>query len=64
MRQIKCDKCGKIKKILDSRTSLDNKDKWISGNIHSNSPWEVISFDLCEKCSPKLKDFVKKYLPK
>jgi len=62
MEIIKCDKCKKIKKSKKEKSLSEGG--WISGNIHGGNPWEMISFDLCEKCSEDLIKFVKKYLSK
>jgi len=58
MEIIKCDKC---KKILRPK----GKDKLVektSGMVRTTNSHEWLSFDLCEKCTPKLIKFIKKYL--
>jgi len=62
MKIIKCNKCKKIKKPRKEKSASESG--WISGSILGGNPWEVISFDLCEKCSKKLVKFIKNYLPK
>lgn len=54
----------KIKKSQEGKLSLENKNKWISGSVRGGNPWEMISFDLCEKCASKPLKFIKAYLPK
>ncbi|PIP23417.1 MAG: hypothetical protein COX90_00230 [Candidatus Nealsonbacteria bacterium CG_4_10_14_0_2_um_filter_38_17] len=60
MEIVKCDKCKKVKK--PQKGKLSSETGWISGSVRGGSPWEIISFDLCENCSRKLTKFVKSYL--
>jgi len=62
MKIIKCNKCKKIKKSTKGKSPSESG--WISGSIYGGNPWEMISFDLCEKCSKKLIKFIKNYLSK
>jgi hypothetical protein len=62
MEIIKCDKCKKIKKSEQGKSSF--RSKWTSGNVRGGNPWEMISFDLCEKCSQGIVKFIKTYLRK
>ncbi len=52
----KCDVCKKIKKV-EGRNELKNE--WIKGHVFGE---RSIYFDLCEKCSVKLVNYLKKYL--
>ena len=58
MEIIKCDKCKEILKAKGKNKLV----KKTSGMIRTNNLHEWLSFDLCEKCSPKLIKFIKKYL--
>ena len=62
MKIVKCDKCKKVKK--PPKGKLVGESGWVSGSFLGGNPWEVISFDLCEKCARDLVKFVKKYLSK
>jgi len=62
MKIIKCDKCKKVKKLPKGKSPGESG--WVSGSVLEGNPWEMISFDLCEKCSEDLIKFVKKYLSK
>ena len=62
MEIIKCDKCKTIKKTRQDKSLLESE--WVSGNIRGGKPWEMVNFDLCEKCSKKLVQFIKNYLSK
>ena len=54
MRFIKCNRCGKIKKAASKG--------WIEGSTFGDSVEAHIRFDLCPSCSPKLIEFLKRYL--
>lgn len=58
MNIAKCDICDKISKKKIS--FLDEKSKWISGNIRGRG--DTLSFDLCGKCGENLLKYVKRYL--
>ncbi|MBU4370127.1 hypothetical protein KKG58_05250 [Patescibacteria group bacterium] len=57
MRFIKCNRCGKLK-----RDSIKKSKGWIEGIVFSDSTDVHFRFDLCHFCSPKLVNFLKKYL--
>lgn len=56
MQTIKCDRCLKSKK-----SNLKN-DKWVRFNFVG--PYFYENFDVCDKCAPRLVNYVKKYLKK
>jgi len=62
MKIVKCNKCKKVRKPPKGKSSSESE--WISGSVLGGNPWEMISFDLCKKCSKKLIKFIKNYLSK
>jgi len=62
METIKCDKCKKVKRPREGKSFSESG--WVSGNVRGGNPWEMVSFDLCEKCSKKPIKFIKSYLSK
>lgn len=60
MKLTKCDHCKRLKRSKKNGMTLE--DKWAQGSLHVNNPGIYFNFDLCEKCSPNVVRFLKKYV--